>query len=72
MAIPTLVSKTGAPIIELWAWVNSKNDPALTALHEQHVAAFQAGNKYTPMENPAMDNMFNQFLTETNQELVEQ
>jgi|LauGreDrversion4_2_1035121.scaffolds.fasta_scaffold11797_2 hypothetical protein len=72
MTTSTLVSKTGAPIIELWAWVQSKNDPALTALHDQHVAAFQAGTKYTPMENPAMDNMFNQFFAETNQELVTQ
>ena len=70
MTTPTLVSNTGAPIVELWTWVNSKNDPALTALHEEHVRIFQAGGKINPMENPAMDNMFNQFLAETNQRLV--
>jgi hypothetical protein len=66
----TLVSKSGQAIIELWAWVASKNDPALAALHEEHVRRFKAGNPHSPMENAAIDDMFNQFFEETNQELV--
>jgi len=70
MTTSTLVSNSGAPIVALWDWITAKNDPALTALHEEHVINFNAGRKYVPMENPAMDNMFNQFLAETNQTLV--
>ena len=68
--LPTLVSKTGAPVVSLMDWVNSKNDPALTALFNEHSAIILAGQPVVPMANPAMDDMFNQFLAETNQELV--
>ena len=70
MTTNTLVSNSGAPIIDLLTWVTNKNDPALTALHEEHVRNFLEGRTHVPMTNPAMDNMFNQFLSETNQKLV--
>jgi len=72
MPTPTLVSKTGSPIIELEQWVNSKNDPALSALFLEHLQVFTSGKEHVPTENPAIDSMFDQFFAETNQELVMQ
>ena len=66
----TLVSKTGAPVVELIDWVKSKNNPAITALFETHLAIFRSGQELAPGDNPALDNMFDQFFAETNQELV--
>lgn len=66
-----LISKTGAPTIELGDWVITKNDPAINALFEEHLRKFTAGQKIVPMENPQLDTMYNQFFTETNQELVD-
>ena len=65
-----LISKTGAPVIELGDWVASKNDPAITALFETHLRKFYAGQEIVPLENPQLDAMYNQFFAETNQELV--
>jgi hypothetical protein len=65
-----LISKTGAPVVELGVWVNSKNDPAITALFEAHLRKFNAGQEIVPLENPQLDAMYNQFFAETNQELI--
>jgi hypothetical protein len=70
MTTPTLVSKSGAEVIQLADWVASKNDPAITELFNQHLAMFQANTPHVPMVNPAMDSMFDQFFADTNQELV--
>lgn len=72
MTTPTLVSKSGAPVIQLSDWVASKNDTAITELFIQHLAMWESNTPHSPGANPAMDNMFNQFFTETNQELVTQ
>ena len=64
-----LYSKTGAPVIELGDWIKIKNDPALNELFNTHVQIFMSGKKLGPGENPALDNMYNQFFAETNQEL---
>ncbi len=72
MAVPTLVSMSGAEVIQLADWVASKNDPAITELYNQHVAMFHANIPHEPMANPAMDNMFGQFFVETNQQIVNQ
>jgi hypothetical protein len=65
-----LISKSGAPVVELETWVKSKNDAKLNALFAEHVANFAAGKTLAPQENLDMDAMFNQFFAETNQELV--
>lgn len=70
MATQTLVSKTGAPVVELFDWVQSKNNPAFTALFDMHVQMFTDGQDHIPGANTAMDDMFNQFFAETNQEIV--
>ena len=70
MATNTLVSKTGAPVVELFSWVQSKNNPAFTELFNIHSQMFAAGQEHVPGANLAMDDMFNQFLAETNQEIV--
>lgn len=67
----TLISKTGSPVIELSDWVRTKNSPALDALYAIHVEIFESGRQLRPLENPALDNMYNQFFAETNQELVQ-
>jgi hypothetical protein len=64
----TTTSKTGAPVIELGVWVDSKNDPTFTALMNQHVTEM-AANAIVP--NPAFTAMVEQFLAETNQEATE-
>jgi hypothetical protein len=66
-----LISKTGAPVIELGEWVTSKNDPAITAVFEIHLTKFLAGTGIRPLENPELDALYNQFFAETNQELVD-
>lgn len=66
-----LISKTGAPVVELETWVKSKNDARLNALFAEHLVNFAAGKTLAPMENLEMDAMFNQFFAETNQELVQ-
>jgi hypothetical protein len=66
-----LISKTGAPVVELGDWVAAKNDPAFTALFETHLRKFNTGQQVVPMENPQLDAMYNQFFAETNQELVD-
>lgn len=65
-----LISKTGAPVVELGDWVAAKNDPAITALFETHMRKFNTRQPIIPLENPQLDAMYNQFFSETNQELI--
>jgi hypothetical protein len=66
-----LISKTNGPVMELGDWVITKNDPAINTLFEEHLRKFTAGQEIVPLENPQLDAMYNQFFTETNQELVD-
>jgi hypothetical protein len=66
-----LISKTGAPIVELGNWVATKNDPAITALFQIHLKKYNTRQEVVPLENPELDAMYNRFFAETNQELVD-
>jgi hypothetical protein len=70
MTLRTVISKSGAPIIDIPSWVSSKGEPELSALLALHEERLLAGGEFAPLENLAMDNFYNQYLAETNQELV--
>ena len=62
-----IVSKTGAPVVELGTWVASTGNPAYAALMQQYGDALNRGEAVTTAEFNAMADAF---LTATNQEIV--
>jgi hypothetical protein len=70
MALRNIISKSGAPIITIPDWVAGKEDPAMSALLALHEERITSGNEFVALENLAMDEFYNQYLAETNQELV--
>jgi len=62
-----IVSKTGAPVIELGTWVNSTGNPAYIALLEQNRDALNRGEAIVSAEFNAMAS---DFLASTNQDVV--
>ena len=70
MTLRNLISKSGAPIVDIPTWVASKEDPELAALLALHEERLASGVEFAPLENLAMDNFYNQYLAETNQELA--
>ena len=70
MTLRTVISKSGAPSIDIPAWVASKEDPELSALLALHEERLASGVEFVSLENLAMDSFYNQYLAETNQELV--
>lgn len=71
MANKKVVSLTGAPIVQLKEWVDSKNDPAFLALWQRH---FDATLQGLPGLGgvPEMDAFYAQFLIETNQTTIDE
>jgi len=62
-----IVSKTGAPVIELGTWVASTGNPAYIALMQEYGDALNRGEAVT---TSAFNEMADAFLTATNQEIV--
>lgn len=65
--MPQIVSKTGAAIIELGAWVNSTGNAAYVQLMKDHLSSLKSG---APIADPAFNAMVEQFLVSTNQEII--
>lgn len=63
-----VISKTGAPTVELGDWVNAQNSAEYTTIMNAHAAQMETG---TIVPNPAFDAMVAAFLTATNQEIVD-
>lgn len=62
-----IVSKTGAPVIELGPWVASTGNPAYIALMQEYGAQLTRGE---PVMTPEFNAMADAFLAATNQEIV--
>jgi hypothetical protein len=62
------ISKTGAPVIELGAWVASTGNAEYAALMEQHASQLIQGQV---VQSAEFDSMATAFLTATNQEIVD-
>lgn len=62
-----IVSKTGAPTVELGTWVASIGNPAYTALMQQYSEQLNRGEAVTAADFNAMADAF---LAATNQEIV--
>lgn len=65
-----LLSLTGAPLIQLKEWIDTKDDPTLLPLWERHFAAEAQGVSLA--NDPLMHNLYTQFLTETNQTTIDE
>ena len=65
--MPTIVSKTGQPVVELGDWVDAQANPAYSALMTAHAEQMAAGAIVPSAE---FDAMFVAFMTATNQEVI--
>ena len=65
--MPQIVSKTGAPVIDLGTWVDSTGNQAFQQLMQANNAALKANQIVT---DPAFMAMVEQFLAATNQTVV--
>lgn len=66
--MPRIVSKTGAPTIELSDWVRASGNQGYMNLFDAHAAQMAAG---TVVPNAEFDAMVEVFLKATNQGLVD-
>jgi hypothetical protein len=62
-----IVSKTGAPVIELGTWVQSTGNTAYIALMEQFRDALVRGE---PINSAEFNAMATDFLASTNQDVI--
>ncbi len=64
------VSNTGAPVVEFGDWCAAKNSPAIDNLFNLHKTLVVENRFLEPGEQPSLQALYAQFLSETNQSVV--